>query len=201
MADIINIKDHNQDISVINTKIGDENSGLIKELNDIKGTELGNLNAAIQTLETLIGLDEIVGDKNGLPSGDANIIDSINRIDNKTPDSSGGQVVYKTPAVNLFNYTTIQQDTVNGVTGYYSDYINYDDSKKISVDSLPIKLKAYSKKKGLEKRYSYYDFSKMNPVKKTKFVSRPLLTTSGYPIQHIIHLAATALDTHRFFGL
>ena len=35
MDKIINIKDHNQDISDINTKIGDENSGLIKELNDI----------------------------------------------------------------------------------------------------------------------------------------------------------------------
>ena len=84
MADIINIKDHSQDISDINTKIGDENSGLIKEVNDIKNTELQNLNTAVQTLETLIGLDEIVGDKNGLPSGDANIIDSINRIDSKT---------------------------------------------------------------------------------------------------------------------
>ena len=58
MADIINIKDHNKDISDINTKIGDENSGLIKEVNDIKGTELQNLNASIQTLETLIGVDE-----------------------------------------------------------------------------------------------------------------------------------------------
>ena len=62
MADIINIKDHNQDISNINTKIGDENSGLIKEVKDIKGT---------------------VGDKTELPSGDANVIASINRIDSK----------------------------------------------------------------------------------------------------------------------
>ena len=52
MTDIINIKDHSQDISDINTKIGDENSGLIKEVNDIKNTELQNLNTAVQTLET-----------------------------------------------------------------------------------------------------------------------------------------------------
>ena len=70
------------------TAIGDSNSGLIKEVNDIKNTELQNLNTAIQTLETLVGVDETVGDKNELPSGDANIIASINRIDSKT--STGG---------------------------------------------------------------------------------------------------------------
>ena len=66
------------------TAIGDENSGLVKEVNNIKNTELQNLNTAIQTLETLVGLDETVGDKSGLPSGDANIIASINRIDKKS---------------------------------------------------------------------------------------------------------------------
>ena len=48
-------------------------------LNDIKNTELQNLNTAIQTLETLVGVDEALGDKSGLPSGDANVIASINR--------------------------------------------------------------------------------------------------------------------------
>ena len=65
------------------TAIGDANSGLIKEVNNIKNTELQNLNTAIQTLETLVGVDETVGDKSGLPSGDANVIASINRIDSK----------------------------------------------------------------------------------------------------------------------
>ena len=64
------------------TAIGDTNSGLIKEVNDIKNTELEKLNTAIQTL------DETVGNKNGLPSGDANIIASINRIDNKETGGS-----------------------------------------------------------------------------------------------------------------
>lgn len=62
--------------------IGDANSGLTKEINDIKNTELQNLNTAIQTLETLVGVDEALGDKTGLPSGDANVIASINRINN-----------------------------------------------------------------------------------------------------------------------
>ena len=70
------------------TAIGDANSGLTKEINDIKNTELQNLNTAIQTLETLVGVDETLGDKSGLPSGDANVIASINRIDSKT--STGG---------------------------------------------------------------------------------------------------------------
>ena len=110
-------------------------------------------------METLVGVDETVGDKTGLPSGDANIIASINRIDSKTQNTNfhthnnkaildsitqdninswnekvvttpSGQVVYKAPVVNLFNYTTVQRDTVNGVTGYYSDYINYENNKK-----------------------------------------------------------------------
>lgn len=71
------------------TAIGDSNSGLIKEVNDIKNTELQNLNTAIQTLETLVGVDETLGDKSGLPSGDANVIASINRIDRKTTIGNG----------------------------------------------------------------------------------------------------------------
>ena len=71
------------------TAIGDANSGLIKEVNNIKNTELQNLNTAIQTLETLVGVDETLGDKSGLPSGDANVIASINRIDRKTTTGNG----------------------------------------------------------------------------------------------------------------
>ena len=123
MTVIINIKDNNQDISDINTKIGDENSGLIKEVNDIKNTELQNLNTAIQTLETLVGVDETVGDKSGLPQGDKNIIASINRIDGKT--TSGGvdlsgyytkaeidayRPLVKTIADNVWTLTTLTED-------------------------------------------------------------------------------------------
>ena len=66
-----------------------EISNIKNDLNNIKNTELENLNTAIQTLETLVGVDETVGDKNGLPSGDANIIASINRIDRKTTTGNG----------------------------------------------------------------------------------------------------------------
>lgn len=95
--------------------IGDENSGLTKEINNIKNTELQNLNTAIQTLETLVGVDETVGDKNGLPEGDANIIASINRIDRKT---SGGDV-------DLTRYaTTIYVDNKIGDINSILDNIN-----------------------------------------------------------------------------
>ena len=59
------------------TAIGDANSGLIKEVNDIKNTELQNLNTTIQEV------NETLGNKTGLPSGDSNVIASINRIDSK----------------------------------------------------------------------------------------------------------------------
>ena len=60
-----------------------EISNIKNDLNNIKNTELENLNTAINTLETLVGIDETLGDKTGLPSGDANVIASINRIDAK----------------------------------------------------------------------------------------------------------------------
>ena len=60
------------------TAIGDSNSGLVKEVNNIKNTELQNLNTAIQTVNGTLG------NKTGLPSGDSNVIASINRIDEKS---------------------------------------------------------------------------------------------------------------------
>ena len=66
-----------------------EISNIKNDLNNIKNTELQNLNNSIQTLETLVGVDETVGDKSGLPSGDANVIASINRIDRKTTTGNG----------------------------------------------------------------------------------------------------------------
>lgn len=79
------------------TAIGDENSGLIKEINNIKNTELQNLNTSIQSLETLVGVDET-----GLPSGDSNIIASINRIDSKP----SGTVTDEQISTAVNNYLT-----------------------------------------------------------------------------------------------
>ena len=78
------------------TAIGDENSGLIKEVNDIKNTELQNLNTAI------LGVNETLGDKTGLPSGDANVIASINRIDSKP----SGTVTNEQISTAVNNYLT-----------------------------------------------------------------------------------------------
>lgn len=82
--------------------IGNESSGLIKEVNDIKNVELQNLNTAIQTLETIVGVDETLGDKTGLPAGDANVIASINRIDNK----QSGNVTNEQISTAVNNYLT-----------------------------------------------------------------------------------------------
>lgn len=78
------------DLANLKTTVGDNSSGLVKEVADIKDTELQNLNTAIQTLETLVGVDEALGDKSGLPAGDENVIASINRIDGKTVGGGTG---------------------------------------------------------------------------------------------------------------
>ena len=87
------------------TAIGDSNSGLIKEVNDIKNTELQNLNTAIQTV------NETIGNKSELPVGDANIIASINRIDNKQFNTVTDEQV--STAVN--NYLT-EHPVTSGAT-------------------------------------------------------------------------------------
>ena len=98
------------------TAIGDSNSGLIKEVNDIKNINLENLNTAIQTLETLVGVDETLGDKSGLPEGDANVIASINRIDNKTTSGGTGltseQAQQLTTAYNHSQSTHVQASDI-----------------------------------------------------------------------------------------
>ena len=94
------------------TAIGDSNSGLVKEVNNIKNTELQNLNTAIQTLETIVGVDETVGDKTGLPSGDANIIASINRIDSKP----SGTVTNEQISTAVNNYLTEHPVSAGGFT-------------------------------------------------------------------------------------
>ena len=96
------------------TAIGDENSGLTKEINDIKNTELQNLNTAINTLET------VIGDKTGLPSGDANIIASINRIDGKTGSGSG----LTNEQLNKLNSIDNKVDKIDGKSLSTNDYTN-----------------------------------------------------------------------------
>ena len=88
-----------------------EISNIKNDLNNIKNTELENLNTAIQTLETLVGVDETVGDKSGLPSGDANVIASINRIDSKP----SGTVTNEQISTAVNNYFT-EHPVASGAT-------------------------------------------------------------------------------------
>ena len=113
------------------TAIGDVDSGLIKEINDIKNTELQNLNTAIQTLETLVGVDETLGDKSGLPSEDKNVIASINRIDKKTSGNVTDEQIsmavnnYLTehPIDNSITCSDIAEDDLFTVDTIYADII------------------------------------------------------------------------------
>ena len=91
-----------------------EISNIKNDLNNIKNTELENLNTAINTLETL------VGDKTGLPSGDANVIASINRIDEKTGSGSG----LTDEQLNKLNSIDNKVDKVEGKTLTTNDYTN-----------------------------------------------------------------------------
>ena len=133
------------------TAIGDANSGLTKEVNNIKNTELQNLNTAIQTLETLVGVDETVGDKSGLPSGDANVIASINRIDRKTGSGSGSSVdltdyqkktdntlstIDKTIVGAINEIKTVLNDKVDKVEGKTLTTNDYTNEEKQTVASL-----------------------------------------------------------------
>ena len=118
------------------TAIGDANSGLIKGLNDIKNIELENLNTAIQTLETL------VGDKSGLPEGDANIIASINRIDAKDSGLTSEQKnnaadnIILNDSLKTLNLTPLKDINGNyfnchglGILFYNGVYYAYGESK------------------------------------------------------------------------
>ena len=100
--------------------IGDENSGLTKEVNDIKNTELQNLNTTIQEV------NETLGDKTGLPSGDANVIASINRIDSKPLEPINytlGSNVSKT-------IQRINSDMPNCIVSFISDDLYMADYTK-----------------------------------------------------------------------
>ena len=84
-----------------------EISNIKNDLNNIKNTELENLNTAINTLETL------VGDKTRLPSGDANVIASINRIDSKPSGTNVDLSEYQKKSDD--NLTTTDKNIVGAI--------------------------------------------------------------------------------------
>ena len=116
------------------TAIGDSSSGLIKEVNDIKNTELQNLNTAI------LGVNETLGDKSGLPSGDANVIASINRIDSKIVVSAGGFTVKNLSASEISEILSaisvvVPVESIVASTNYLS--INVGETRQITYNILP----------------------------------------------------------------
>ena len=129
------------------TAIGDANSGLTKEVNDIKNTKLQNLNTAI------LGINETLGDKTGLPSGDANVIASINRIDSK-PSGAVTNEQISTAVNNYFTEHPIQSgatveqaaqieanrtaigDTNSGLIKKVNDIENYVNEKTSNISIL-----------------------------------------------------------------
>jgi hypothetical protein len=121
-----------------------EISNIKNDLNNIKNTELENLNITINTLETLVGLDETLGDKSGLPSGDENIIASINRIDAKPTGSVTDEQIetavnnYLTENPVTGTLTSEQMEAVNKVknsifinTEEVSDNVTASDTTKV----------------------------------------------------------------------
>ena len=69
-------------INTINTTIGSANSGIIKDIADIKSIQTENLNAAISTLENTLDIDSIIGDET-LTTTAITLTGAINEINAK----------------------------------------------------------------------------------------------------------------------
>ena len=149
-----------------------EISNIKNDLNNIKNTELENLNTAIQTLETLVGVDETVGDKNGLPSGDANVIASINRIDSKPSGTVTDEQI--STAVNNYltehpvsgTLTPEQTAAVNKVKN--SVFINAEDTSDNVTASDTTKVVEV-----VQKEVSNFRIPSLTPL---SYVSNPIIT-------------------------
>lgn len=69
-------------INTINTTIGSANSGIIKDIADIKSIQTENLNAAVSTLENTLDIDSIIGDET-LTTTATTLTGAINEINAK----------------------------------------------------------------------------------------------------------------------
>ena len=69
-------------INTINTTIGSANSGIIKDIADIKSVQTENLNAAVSTLENTLDIDSIIGDET-LTTTATTLTGAINEINAK----------------------------------------------------------------------------------------------------------------------
>ena len=127
---------------------------------------------AIQTLETLVGVDEASGGENRLPSGDANIIASINRIDSKPSGTITDDQI--STAVN--NYLT--KNPITGtLTPEQAESVNkVKNSVFINAESTPDNVTASDTTKVVEitqKEVNNFRIPSLTPL---SYASNPIIT-------------------------
>ena len=127
---------------------------------------------AIQTLETLVGVDEASGGENRLPSGDANIIASINRIDSKPSGTITDEQI--STAVN--NYLT--ENPITGtLTPEQSEAVNkVKNSVFVNVEDTPDNVTASDTTKVVEiaqKEVNNFRIPSLTPL---SYASNPIIT-------------------------
>ena len=155
-----------QTVASLKATVGDTSSGLVKDVEDLKtnGVSQDNINTAIEnylqehpvqsgaTAEQAAQIEanktaiqtvnETVGDKSGLPEGDANIIASINRIDAKDGGSTSEQKnntadnIILNDSLKTLNLTPLKDINGNyfnchglGILFYNGVYYAYGESK------------------------------------------------------------------------
>ena len=73
-----------RDIDEIIDTVNNPNTGLVKELEEVKGVEISNLNNAIDTLQNTIGIDERTGNLSDLTTTEkSNLVAAVNEVNNK----------------------------------------------------------------------------------------------------------------------
>ena len=93
--------------------VNNPDTGLVKELEEVKSTEISNLNNAIDTLQNTIGIDERTGNLSDLTTTEkSNLVAAVNEVNNKLlnrdiilTDSNG--VRYKLTVDTSGNLSTV----------------------------------------------------------------------------------------------
>lgn len=84
MADINKKINSTKEINEIIDIVNNPDTGIVKELEDVKNTEISTLNNAIDTLQNTIGIDERTGDLPDLTTTDkSNLVAAVNEVNNK----------------------------------------------------------------------------------------------------------------------
>ena len=93
--------------------VNNPDTGLVKELEEVKSVEISNLNNAIDTLQNTIGIDERTGNLSDLTTTEkSNLVAAVNEVNNKLlngdiilTDSNG--VRYKLTVDTSGNLSTV----------------------------------------------------------------------------------------------